>query len=111
MLSAVSSKRAVRRSAFTLVAPLGLMVLASALVVSHRLDARRGKAAVHAVSPAALTVAPMILADFTASPGVTTPTAAVARFSILKLPLTAYVATVSHTRMITIARVGSLHGP
>jgi hypothetical protein len=111
MLTATPSKRATQRPLWVVLAPLGLVLLTSAVVLTHRSDLRRPRTATDVMAAAALTAAPTVSVDFAASPGVTSPTAAVARFSIARLPLTAYVATISRTHVVMVARIGSLHGP
>lgn len=57
------------------------------------------------------TLAPAESADVTAAPNVTTPSASVARFSILPLPIVASVVDVRCLREITVSRIGGLYGP
>jgi len=56
-------------------------------------------------SPSSATV------DVTAGPEVTSPTASVARFSILPLPLIAAVVDARGVRKVLVARIGGLYGP
>jgi len=111
MLPAIPSRRTVQQPPWVVLAPLGLLVFTSVVTLTHRSDPRRQRTTIHATAMTTFTVAPMISVGFTATPGVTSPAAAIARFSILRLPLTASVATISHNQMITTARIGSLHGP
>ncbi len=111
MLTGTPAKRVAQQSLWVVLAPLGLVLLTSVVVLTHRSDPRRPRTTIDVAATATLTAAPTVLMDFAASPGVTSPVAAVARFSIGKLPLTACVATISRTHMVTVARIGSLHGP
>lgn len=56
-------------------------------------------------------VQPLVRIDLVACPAVGTPSAAVARFSVLPLDEVASVVAVVRGQMFRITRVGGLHGP
>ena len=104
-------RRATRALAWAVLAPAGLILLTSVVVLTDRADPRRPKAPVHLTASVALAVAPTVSVGFSAGPGVTSPAAVVARFSIWLLPLVAFVVAVSRMRELTVARIGGLYGP
>ena len=73
--------------------------------------ARRAKATVYGASFVVLTSPSTASVDFTAGPEVTSPTASVARFSILPLPVIATVVDVRCVREVLVSRIGGLYGP
>ena len=98
-----------RRAGTMLAYPIGVAVLATLLVCSHRADAGRHQSTLASVEAAAMT--PFASADLTASPDVTSPVISVARFSVLRLPVVAEVVEVCLVRLVAIGRLGGLHGP
>ncbi len=58
-----------------------------------------------------LGAAPAESADVTAGPGVTTPSASVARFSIWSLPIVAGVVDARFLHRVAVSRIGGLYGP
>ena len=87
------------------------LLLASVAVLAHRTDLRKLRLTTHPTTTVALAVTPSVSVGFTACPGVTSPAAVVARFSIWLFPLVAFVVTVSRIRELTVARIGGLYGP
>lgn len=102
-------RRLPRALALGIAAHVGLL-LASVAVLAYRTDLRKLRPAAHPTT-VALAVAPSVSVGFTACPGVTSPAAVVARFSIWLFPLVAFVVTVSRIRELTVARIGGLYGP
>jgi hypothetical protein len=72
---------------------------------------RRAKAAFDDASFVVLTSPSTAPADLTAGLVVTSPTASVARFSILPLPIIAAVVDARGVREVLISRIGGLYGP
>lgn len=72
---------------------------------------RRAKAASDDASFVILTSPSTAPMDVTAGPGVTSPTASVARFSILPLPIIAAVVDARGVREVFVSRIGGLYGP
>ena len=95
------------------VAQLWLAMIACLLAApSNRLEARYRSAAMGWASASTILAAvPAESADVTAGPGVTTPSASVARFSIWSLPIVAGVVDACFLRKVAISRIGGLYGP
>ena len=72
---------------------------------------RRAKATFNDASFVVLTSPSTAPVDVTAGPEVTSPTANVARFSILPLPIIAAVVDTRGVREVFVSRIGGLYGP
>ncbi len=72
---------------------------------------RRAKAAFDDASTVILVSPSSMNVDVTAGPEVTCPSACVARFSILPLPLIATVVDSRCVREVLVSRIGGLYGP
>lgn len=72
---------------------------------------RRAKAAIDDASFIVLSSLSNAPVEVTAGPEVTSPTASVARFSILPLPIIAAVVDARGVREILVSRIGGLYGP
>ena len=94
-----------------IVGPIGLALLALPVVLTQRTETRKSKPIACAAGYVALAVLPTTSIDFTASPGVTSPTASVARFSTCLLPIVASVVEACRLHEVAIARIGGLYGP
>ena len=92
-------------------AHVGLALLASLVVVNHRAEPRKAKAAALYAQHVSWIAAPVASAEYAASPHTAAPRASVAGLSVWPLPIIASVAQVCHLREITVSRIGGLYGP
>ena len=72
---------------------------------------RRAKATAYGASFIVLASPSTAPVDFTAGPEAASPTASVARFSILPLPIIATVVDPRCVREVLVSRIGGLYGP
>ena len=106
------TSRVVRRPISTVAAGhIGLALTALVAATPRLPEARRARGGATALAPTALDVAPAAVVNVTATPSVTSPTSSVAGFSTLSNPHRAFVAQACRSRVVTVARIGGLHGP
>ncbi len=111
-----SNEKARQDSAALLIAAPGVALLIAApclltLCLSTTGPQSRGRAAVLAADCGSLNFVDSTANDVTASPLVTSPSATVARFGVLDLPLVASLVQVRCMAVVAIARIGGLYGP
>lgn len=95
----------------TVAAGLALAVVASLAVAANRAEPRRHKPCPTLTAEVAVVVTPTGSANVTAVPAVTSPTASVARFSVVPLQAVSIVIHLVRSKVLAAIRIGGLHGP